>query len=165
MAPEGSAMFISRFRNRPAYTVIIKALHWAPVRTARNRKAGTSRKGVSSRAPIQRGRFGSYFWQGGPRLVEWRKERPSTGASERCNGTWRPGLPGVLHPEEGPAMLRMRAGRGRIAWRVGNGAFVTGTCRFVNKARFRSGTGIVFQQNGHFYCPHCDKVVAFGFFC
>lgn len=57
MAPEGSARFISRFRNRPAYTVIIKALHWAPVRTARNRKAGTSRKGVSSRAPIQRGRF------------------------------------------------------------------------------------------------------------
>ena len=95
--------------------------------------------------------------------MEWRKERPSTGASERCNGTWRPGLPGVLHPEEGPAMLRMRAGRGRIAWRVGNGAFVTGTCGFVNKARFRSGTGIVFQQNGHFCCPHCDKVVAFGF--
>lgn len=60
-------------------------------------------------------------------------------------------------------MLRMRAGRGRIAWRVGNGAFVTGTCRFVNKARFRSGIGIVFQQNGHFCCPHCDKVVAFGF--
>lgn len=72
-------------------------------------------------------------------------------------------LTGRSSSEEGPAMLRMRAGRGRIAWRVGNGAFVTGTCRFVNKARFRSGIGIVFQQNGHFCCPHCDKVVAFGF--
>ncbi len=55
MAPAGSARFISRFRNSPAYTVIIRALHWAPVRTARNRKAGTSRKGVSSSVPIQRG--------------------------------------------------------------------------------------------------------------
>ena len=46
---------------------------------------------------------------------------------------------------------------------LGMEPFVTGIGGFVNKARFRSGTGIVFQQNGHSCCPHCDKVVAIGF--
>ena len=95
-------MFISRFRNSPAYTVIIKALHWAPVRTARNRKAGTSRKGVSSRAPIQR-EICSYFckavralWNGGKNgpVQEHQKDATVPGApAYRAFFIWRKAQP------------------------------------------------------------------------